>query len=392
MEIGDRDRGETLFVGTEPGRGEWTRPLGPVGGNMLFAIIMAGGSGTRFWPKSRRDRPKQLPTLHGDATMLQQTVARIAPLVPLDRVLIVTGADQAEATRAQLPDLPAENVIAEPCPRDTAPCVGLAAQIVARRDPEATMVVMPADHVIQPAESFLAAVNASLAVIEADPSSLVTFGVKPTRPETGYGYIERGELVDTIDGIAVHRVVQFREKPDRETAERFLESGGFAWNAGIFLWRARTILDEIQRHRPGLGEALDRVGAAWDTPDWTDVLNREFPKMERTPIDRAVMEKAANVKVLEVLYDWNDVGDWRALQALVPPDESGNTIQGNVLPTETTNSILVSDDGGLIATLGLDDVVVIQSGKATLVARKDQLDKLKALVESLGERGLGSYL
>lgn len=359
---------------------------------MLFAIIMAGGSGTRFWPKSRRDRPKQLLRLRGDATMLQETVARIAPMVPPDRVLIVTGADQAEAVRGQLPDLPPENVIAEPCPRDTAPCVGLAARIVARRDPDATMIVMPADHVIQPNLSFLNTIKAALAVIEADPSSLVTFGVKPTRPETGYGYIERGEPLQTIDGVAAHRVLQFREKPDRQTAERFLASGNFAWNSGIFLWRAQTILDEIQRHQPQLAEALARVGAAWETPDWTEVLNREFPQMERTPIDRAVMEKAANVKVLEVLYDWNDVGDWRALQALIPPDEAGNTIQGNVLASETTNSIIVSDDDGLIATLGLDDVVIVQSGKATLVARKDQLDKLKALVESLGERGLGAYL
>lgn len=359
---------------------------------MLFAIIMAGGSGTRFWPKSRRDRPKQLLRLRGDATMLQETVARIAPMVPPDRVLIVTGADQAEAVRGQLPDLPPENVIAEPCPRDTAPCVGLAARIVARRDPDATMIVMPADHVIQPNLSFLNTIKAALAVIEADPSSLVTFGVKPTRPETGYGYIERGEPLQTIDGVAAHRVLQFREKPDRQTAERFLASGTFAWNSGIFLWRAQTILDEIQRHQPQLAESLARVGAAWETPDWTEVLNREFPQMERTPIDRAVMEKAANVKVLEVLYDWNDVGDWRALQSLIPPDEAGNTVQGNVLASETTNSIIVSDDDGLIATLGLDDVVIVQSGKATLVARKDQLDKLKALVESLGERGLGAYL
>ncbi len=177
-----------------------------------------------------------------------------------------------------------------------------------------------------------------------------------------------------------------------ETAQQFLDSGNFAWNAGIFVWKAQTILDEIQNHKPGLGEALKRVGEAWDTPAWSDVLNREFPKMERTPIDRAVMEKAANVKVLEVLYDWNDVGDWRALQALIAPDESGNTIQGNVLVSETSNSILISDDGGLIAALGLDNVVVVQSSQATLVARKDQLDKLKALVESLGERGLGAYL
>ncbi len=359
---------------------------------MLFAIIMAGGSGTRFWPKSRRNRPKQLLALHGDATMLQQTVARIAGLVPPDRVLIITGADQAEATRAQLPDLPPGNVIAEPCPRDTAPCVGLAAQIVARRDPEGTMIVMPADHVIRPVDAFLTTVKAAVAVIDADPSALVTFGVKPTRPETGYGYIERGALLETRDGVAVNRVIQFREKPDRDTAERFLASGNFAWNAGIFLWRARTILGEINRHRPQLGAGLDRIGAGLGTPAEADVLAEEFPKLDRTPIDKAVMEKAENVKVLEVRYDWNDVGDWRALKALIEPDGAGNTIQGDVIARDTSNSIILSNDGGLIATLGLDDVVIVQAGKATLVARRDQLDKLKALVEGLAESGHEEYL
>jgi len=359
---------------------------------MLYAIIMAGGSGTRFWPKSRRNRPKQLLNLHGEATMLQQTVARIEPLVPPERVLIITGADQAEATRAQLPQLPAGNVIAEPCPRDTAPCVGLAAQIVARRDPDAAMIVMPADHVIGPVETFLATVKAAVSVIDADPSTLVTFGIKPNRPETGYGYIERGALLETRNGVAVNRVVQFREKPDRDTAEQFLAAGNFAWNSGIFLWRANTILGEIERHKPQLGAALSRVGKAIGGPAEADVLADEFPRMERTPIDKAVMEKARNVKVLEVLYDWNDVGDWRALRALVEPDGSGNTIQGDVLARDTTNSIIVSDDGGLIATLGLDDVVIVQSGKATLVARRDQLDKLKGLVEGLDERGYGSFL
>src|SRR5947209_17398057 len=184
---------------------------------MLHTVVMAGGSGTRFWPKSRRNRPKQLLRLYGDASMLQQTVARIAPLVPPDRVRIVTGADQAEAVRAQLPDLPAANVVAEPCPRDTAPCVGLAASIVAREDPDGTMIVMPADHVIRPRETFLATVRAAAAVVEADPSAFVTFGIRPTRPETGYGYIERGEALAPREGVAVHRVAQFREKPDLDT-------------------------------------------------------------------------------------------------------------------------------------------------------------------------------
>ncbi len=359
---------------------------------MLHAIIMAGGSGTRFWPKSRRDRPKQLLCLTGGATMLQQTVARIEPLVPRDRIIIVTGADQAKATREQLPGLPGDNVIAEPCPRDTAPCVGLAAGIVAQRDSEGCMIVMPADHVIEPAPAFRATVQAAVSVIDDDPSALVTFGITPTRAETGYGYIERGPLVERRDGIGVFRVIQFREKPDRATAESFVAAGRFVWNAGIFVWRARTILDAIRAHRPQLAEGLDPILRALGTPSSAQILAERFPQLERVPIDKAVMEHAPNVRVLEVPYQWNDVGDWRALAALLTQDPSGNAVQGNVVARETTNSIIVSDDGGLVATLGVDNLVVIHSGKATLVARRDQLDKLKALVEGLADAGHGSYL
>jgi mannose-1-phosphate guanylyltransferase len=359
---------------------------------MLHAIIMAGGSGTRFWPKSRRDRPKQLLRLTGGTTMLQQTVKRIEPLVPRDRIIIVTGADQAAATRAQLPEVPSDNVIAEPCPRDTAPCVGLAAGIVANKDPGGTMIVMPADHVIEPASAFRATVKAAVSVTDDDPTALVTFGITPTRPETGYGYIERGELVERRDGIAVHRVVQFREKPDRATAESFLAAGCFVWNAGIFVWRARTILDAIRSHRPRLAEGLDPILQALGTPSLAQILAEQFPRLERVPIDKAVMEHAPNVRVLDVPYEWNDVGDWRALASLFEQDHSGNATQGSVVARETTNSIIVSDDGGLVATLGVDNLVVIHSGKATLVARKDQLDKLKALVEELADAGHGSYL
>jgi mannose-1-phosphate guanylyltransferase len=359
---------------------------------MLHAVVMAGGSGTRFWPKSRRNRPKQLLRLAGDATMLQQTVARVAPMVPPDRVLVITGADQAAAVRDQLPDVPAGNVVAEPCPRDTAPCVGLAAAIVARNDPDGTMIVMPADHVIRPPEPFLKTVRAAVTVIDADPTAFVTFGVKPTRPETGYGYIERGERLGAPEGIALHRVAQFREKPDRATAERFLADGRFAWNSGIFLWRARAILDALATHRPAIASALDRIAPALGTPEESAVIAREFPTMERIPIDKAVMEKAPNVRVLEVVYDWNDVGDWRSLADLVAPDARGNTTQGQVHLVETADTIVVSDDGGLIATLGVEGLVIVQSNGATLVARKDQLDKLKGVVEGLGAAGFGSAL
>jgi mannose-1-phosphate guanylyltransferase len=359
---------------------------------MLHAIIMAGGSGTRFWPKSRRSRPKQLLRLAGETTMLQQTVARIEPLVGLSRILIVTGADQAEAARDQLPGLPSENVIAEPSPRDTAPCVGLAAGVVTHRDPEGTMIVMPADHVIEPAEAFRSTVQAAVSVIEDDPTALVTFGIGPTRPETGYGYIERAALVETRDGIPVYRVVQFREKPDRATAERFLTAGSFAWNSGIFVWRAQTILDEIRAQRPQLATALEPILAALGTPDEAEAVARLFPRLERVSIDKAVMEGARNVRMLEAPYRWNDVGDWRALAGLLEHDAAGNATAGHVVARDTTNSILISDDGGLVATLGIDDLVVVHSGKATLVARKDHLDKLKALIEGLGEAGYELHL
>jgi len=359
---------------------------------MLHAVIMAGGSGTRFWPKSRRNRPKQLLRLYGDATMLQQTVARVAPLTAPERTWIITGADQAAAVREQLPQLPPGNVVAEPCPRDTAPCVGLAAAIVARADPDGTMIVMPADHVIQPPRKFQDTVRVAVAVIDEDPTAFVTFGIKPTHAETGYGYIERGVQLGAPGGIALHKVAQFREKPDRATAERFVADGRFAWNSGIFLWRARAILDALAAHRPGLAAAIGRVARSLGTPAEAEAIAREYPQMERVPIDKAVMEQATNVRVLEVVYDWSDVGDWRALNSLQPPDDRGNTIQGPVHAVDTTGTIIVADDGALVATLGVEDLVIIQAGGATLVARKQHLDKLKSLVEGLDGAGFGAYL
>ncbi len=358
---------------------------------MLHAVVMAGGSGTRFWPKSRRSRPKQLLRLFGDRTMLQQTVDRIAPLVPADRVLVVTGADQAVASSAQLPGVPARNIVAEPCPRDTAACVGLAAALIARTDPDATLVVLAADHVVQPAEAFRKTVRVAASIVEDDPTCFVTMGVRPTRAETGYGYIEAGDMLETRDGIGVRRVIQFREKPDRPTAEQFVAQGGFSWNSGVFVWKAQAILDALRNHRPGLAAAIDRVAAAAGTPEAEEVLNLEYPRMERIPIDKAVMEKAENVVVLDVGYEWSDVGDWRSLAALMPVDPHNNVTEGPVRLIETRDSVVISDDGRLIAAIGVEDLVVIQSGGATLIAKRDQLDRLKMLVEGLGQDGFGEY-
>ena len=254
------------------------------------------------------------------------------------------------------------------------------------------MIVMPADHVIEPPEAFRATVQAATAVVDQDPGALVTFGIKPTHPETGYGYIERGALLENRGGIPVYEVIQFREKPDRPTAEAFLASGNFAWNAGIFLWRAQTILEELKAHRPNLALALEPIFESLGTSQQAQTLARLFPSLERIPIDKAVMERAARVRVLEVPYRWSDVGDSRALAALIKPDSSGNATQGSVVARDTTNSIIISDDGGLVATLGVDDLVVVHSGNATLVARKDELDKLKALVEGLKEAGYGDFV
>jgi mannose-1-phosphate guanylyltransferase len=330
--------------------------------------------------------------LAGESTMLQQTAARIEHLVPPERVYIFTGADQAEATREQLPELPTRNVVAEPAPRDTAPCVALAAGIVAAKDLSATMIVMPADHVIEPVDSFQTTVRAAVDVVDDDPSTLVTFGITPDRPDTGYGYIERGPMLEDRRGIPVYKVLQFREKPDRPTAERFLAAGNFLWNSGIFVWRARTILDAIRAYRPRLSEGLEPILRALGTPDEPECLVRHFPRLERVPIDKAVMEHAPNVRVLEVPYNWNDVGDWRALATLLERDADGNAVQGHVVARDTRDSIIISDDGGIVATLGVDDVVVVHSGMATLVARRDRLDDLKALVEGLARAGYGAHL
>ena len=354
---------------------------------VLHAVIMAGGSGTRFWPKSRRNRPKQLLRLHGDSTMIQQTRARIAPLIPPERTWVITGDDQAEATRAQLPELPPDRIVGEPCPRDTAACVGLAASLVAADDPSGSLIVMPADHVIEPVDAFLATVRAASAVVESDPSAFVTFGITPDRPETGYGYIERGAEIGRPEGIALHQVVRFREKPDRATAEAFLETGRFVWNAGIFVWRASAVLEALETHRPELARAIARVAETIGTSEFATTLARTYPTMEKIPIDKAVMEQAANVRVLEVPYRWNDVGDWRALTKLVPDDPNGNTVQGAVHAVGTSKCIIVADDGGMIATLGVEDLVIVQSGGVTLVARRDQLDRLKGFVEGLDDAG-----
>ena len=356
---------------------------------MLHAVIMAGGSGTRFWPLSRAAVPKQLLQLVGSQTMIQATVDRLGELVPPERVWIITARRLAAQMVEQLPSLPARAIVGEPCRRDTAPCVGLAAVLALHEDPEATLVVMPADHVIQPAEAFRQALSEAAQVVNARPGSLVTFGIPPTFPAETYGYIQRGE---SLSGpgmpLGTFQVAQFKEKPKAELARGWLEQGGFYWNAGIFVWRATTILDALAEFEPEMHARLLAIGEAIGRDDYDQVLEREFSAAPAKSIDYAVLEHHRDRLVIEANFDWDDVGTWQSLERLVGRDADGNTVVGSHVGLNTTGSIIRSDGGHLIATLGLKDCIVVHTPDATLVANKQDEESLRKLVQLLEERYL----
>jgi mannose-1-phosphate guanylyltransferase len=360
---------------------------------MLHALIMAGGGGTRFWPRSRQARPKQFLTLAGDRTLLQQAYDRLeAPVAPEHTWVITAEQHRAEAER-QLPHLPAGHVVGEPIGRDTAPCIGLGAALIARHDPDAVMLVTPADHVIEPAEVFRRTVEASVAVVAEFPRAIVTFGILPTYPATGYGYVHRGVEVCRRRDMPVYRVQSFREKPAADLAEQFVASGDFYWNSGIFVWKAATILDQLRAHKPDLAAAVGRVADAWDTPQRDAVLRAQYPRMEKVSIDYAVMEHAPEVFVLQAPYRWDDVGSWLALERMHPQDAHGNTVLATHAGLHTTDCVIVGDDPKrLITTIGVSNLLIIQDGDATLVADRRDEGTVKQLVERLKQQGLERYL
>ncbi|HUE69883.1 MAG TPA: mannose-1-phosphate guanylyltransferase [Pirellulaceae bacterium] len=361
---------------------------------MLHAIIMAGGFGTRFWPLSRTKTPKQLLDLTGGRTMIQATADRLGNLVPPERTLVITNRQLVEPIRQQLATLPADNIVGEPCKRDTAPCVALAAHLVSHGDPDAIMAVMPADHLISPPEKFRQAISAAVALVEADPERIVTFGIKPTFPAETFGYIERGEpLADkTPAGIAAFRVARFREKPNRQTAEQFLAAGNFYWNSGIFVWQARTILDAIAKHEPEMAARLSTIRQAIGTPDYPDVLEREFTAIQGKSIDYAVMERHSQVAVIEAPFAWDDVGSWQSLARTLGADEAGNTIVGKHLGIRTSGTIVRTTGDHLVATLGVSDLIVVHTPDATLVASKHDEEAIRELVKELQQRGWQEFL
>jgi mannose-1-phosphate guanylyltransferase len=365
---------------------------------MLYAVIMAGGTGTRFWPESRAQRPKQLLPMLGHTTMIRTTVNRLRDLVPRDRLIVSTTAELAPSIAQELPELPRGAVLAEPCKRNTAPCIGLAAHMIVRRDPEGIMGVMPADHVIADEHAFRDAIRYAEALVEEDPRRLITFGIPPTYPAEGFGYIERGEAIEAetrspfADPPGTYRVKRFREKPDLATARQYLEAGRYSWNSGIFVWKARRILDELQQFEPEMSEHLATLAESIDTAQFEGALQRAFAAIEGKSIDYAVMERAEEVLVLEAPFDWDDVGSWRALARLKGTDEQGNTIDAKHLGLETAGTIVRGGRKHLIVTVGLTDCIVVHTPDATLVAHKDHEESIRHVVDKLHERGWNEYL
>jgi mannose-1-phosphate guanylyltransferase len=355
----------------------------------FYAAIMAGGVGTRLWPLSRSTRPKQALRLFGDRTMFQHTIDRLTPLFPLDRILVVTGPQHAEVLHPQAADLPAENFLLEPAGRDSGPAVGLGAIHLLKRDPDAVMAMLTADHYIAKAERFRAALMAAEKVARA--GAIVTLGIQPSFPSTGYGYIQRGDLLDRVDGFDVFHVVRFAEKPDPTTAAAFFESGQYSWNSGMFVWRVDRVLSEIQRQRPKMYDQLMTIASALGTADEQQVLAEVWSQIEKISIDYAIMEGAHDVAVIPVEIGWSDVGSWATLLDIVEGDEHGNVVTGDHLGFDTTR-VLVHSQNRLVVTIGLEDLIIVDTDDALLICPKDRAQDVKSVVDSLKQDGRDAVL
>lgn len=344
---------------------------------MRWAAILAGGKGERLWPLSRSGRPKQLATLTGDTSMIRLTMDRIRPLVPDERILVITSADLAGAIRAELPELPAANVIGEPVGRNSAPAVALAACVMEATDPDAAFLVAPADHIVD-GEGFRTALEEAFAFAE-ERAALVTFGMTPTRAETGYGYIEAGE---SLSGN-VYRAASFHEKPDAQTAKRFVREGRFLWNSGMFVWRATTLRAELVAHAPDVAKAGEGL-ACNEGPLTEAALARFYEASPSISIDYALMERSSNVAVLKASFAWCDVGSWAAMGEVFGVDETGNTQHGPVLLVDAEDTIAYSD-GAPIVALGIHDTIVVRVGEVTLVCARDRAGDIRDVVRRLEE-------
>jgi mannose-1-phosphate guanylyltransferase len=363
-------------------------------GRMLYAVIPAGGSGTRLWPLSRAGNPKFLHPLTGSAsTLLQATVERLAPLAPPDQTYVVTGVAHAAAVARQLPDLPAENVLVEPSPRDSCAAIGLAAAVIAERDPQAVMGSFAADHLVSNPARFVEVVRQ--AMVGAGDGYLMTVGITPTHPETGYGYLECGP---EVGGGPVRRVEEFKEKPSYEVASGYVESGQYLWNASMFVWRVDVFLRELARQQPELRAGLSTIATAWHTPAREEVLGQVWPTLPKISVDYAVMEGAAAAGLVATVpgsFGWNDVGDFHTLGDVLPGDAANNVVvepaepsdKPDVLLVDSAGVVVVPHSGRLVSVLGMHNVVVVDTPDAVLVCPRERAQDVKRLVEELKGRG-----
>ncbi len=358
-----------------------------------YAVVMAGGGGTRLWPLSRRRRPKHMLPLLDEHTLFQTTVARLQGLFPPERILVVTTADQRAALQAQAPFIPATNYLPEPAPRGTAAVVALAAVVVrARGGDQARMGIFPADHYIGQPARFHQVARAALTL--AAQGYLVTLGIEPTHPATGYGYIQQGEPLGEIEGWPAFRVRRFKEKPDLETARRMLAQGGHSWNAGMFFWTVARIWDEFARQMPDVHAAMERLWAVWDTPAWEATLADLWPRLRTETIDYGIMEGAREVAVIPARgLEWSDIGSWDAVWALLPKDAAGNAVahtDGLVLDGE--GNLLYGHGERLIAVVGVHDLVVVDTPDALLILPRAQAQRVREVVRALQATGRDAYL
>ena len=358
-----------------------------------YAIIMAGGGGTRLWPVSRKQLPKQLLPLLGKETLFQSTVARLKKLFPLEHIFVVTVAEQARVMQEQVPSIPAENYLIEPAPRGTASVVALAAGVLKNRDPQGVMVIQTADHHIRDNELFNYLINTAMEV--AQKNYLVTLGITPTFPSTGYGYIQQGDPLEGEYKYPVYTVRRFKEKPDQATAQQLIKSGDHSWNSGMFVWRADAILSEIEKQMPELYAAVTAIVSAWDTAEREDVLHEHWNNLKSQTIDYGVMEKAERGAVLPAGgLGWSDVGSWDSLFEVLLPDADGNVaVNAQHMEVDSHKTLVYSvDDQRLIVTIGLDDIVVVDSGDVLLVCKADQSQKVRDVVERLKKNNQEKFL
>lgn len=360
----------------------------------MYVVIMAGGAGTRFWPRSRQNMPKQLLKIVGENTMLQETVNRVKDITQPDKILIITGENLKDEIMQQLPDIPGKNVISEPFGRNTAPCIALAATIINKREngKKATMAVLPADHLVKENIKFQKSLIVAAQVADSS-NSLVTIGIKPTYPETGYGYIQRNAKETKIEGQKIYPVKTFAEKPNLDTAKRFISSGDFFWNAGIFIWTTENILAEIEKQMTELAELLPNLHKKIDTPNMEKEILKVYSATKSISIDYAIMEHAENVSVIESDFDWSDVGSWEAVYNLSEKNKNQNVIiTENTIEINSKNNFLQSVNNKLIAAIDVDDLILVETKDAILICRKESSQRVKEVVDKLHLKDMDEYI